>query len=275
MIRFYCGISVWIKLLKHIFYNLDIDNTMAVFKIEISDVKHFKVLLGTLKDILVDLNVKIERTIGMTIIGFDRSNKILVKVVIPLGDFALMECNVNRILFCISAQLLFKIVNTATPNSNVTFFVLGSDYRGGIASHLHVRVDSCITQLKLLELDPVEMEIPSVTYATTLTTDSKNFQAHIKNLSSIGEILTFRTSNNSLEMYARSEFATSCVIVPVEIHRIETTSGCYESKLFKSICKVSVLAKNVVVQLHENLPLVLTYTFGASTISFCVSQMTA
>ena len=91
------------------------------FIAETTEVKTIKTLFGTLKNLLIDLNIVITKN-KISIVGFSNSNDVLVDVVMNAIDFDNYNCIPEKIMICINAQNLYKIISTASNNSTLSLF---------------------------------------------------------------------------------------------------------------------------------------------------------
>lgn len=243
------------------------------FIAETTEVKTIKTLFGTLKNMLTDLNIVMTKN-RITIVGFSNSNDVLVDVVLNAIEFDNYKCIPEKIMICVNAQNLYKIISTASNKSTLSLFINDTDYNNGAIIHLGVMMDASINSIKLLEVDSNEFELPAINYTTAVKTSSNTLQKIIKRMDSVSDVITLSVVDNQIVMNASGDFASSMVNLPVEEGRMQPTSSSYEMKALKTVSKMYSSSENVEIEMQDKMPLILTYDIGTlGSVRFCISAL--
>lgn len=269
--------------------NTDILNIKTV---QISPVR---TLVTALKDIIMDSNVTFSAE-GMRIITFDKSNTVLVNVILRAEDFEYYSCAQEKIIICLNMIHLFKLLNTIDNNDTLTIYIEKCDYNDGIVSYLSLKFENnikkqCkIQKLRLMEPDPVELVYPDVEFSSIINLPSSDFQKVIRDLVSICDTVEIKSVGDELLFNCVGSFAL------VELRRSENKSdngdgvsvmefkkrqdvgkivqGIFSLKILNYFIKCTNLCDQIELFLENDLPLIVKYNIASlGEINLCLSPL--
>lgn len=151
--------------------------------------------------------------------------------------------NLVRVLKCIEGSVLFEC-------SDDEFFVMTQNDK---------------YNLKTVDIDSDEMDIPNMDVEVEITADSSVLQKYIKNIASFGDTVEFKTMDNEIIMKTSGDIGTVELRVdqPVTIHG--TMSASFASRYLVTFMKAANISKQIRVNLHSELPVMFSYEFAENS----------
>lgn len=148
--------------------------------------------------------------------------------------------NLVRVLKCVEGSVLFEC-------SDDEFFVMTQNDK---------------YNLKTVEIDTDEMDIPNMDVEVEITADSSVLQKYIKNIASFGDTVEFKTVGDEIIMKTSGDIGTVELRVdqPVTIHG--TMSASFASRYLVTFMKAANISKKIRVNLHSELPVMFEYEFA-------------
>jgi proliferating cell nuclear antigen len=259
-----------------------------VLTIKTVQIAPFRILMTSLKDILLETNMTFQAD-GIRIINMDKSHTILVHLFLAAQNFEFYECKKDKIIIGVNMFHLFKLINTIENEETLTLYIENSDYVDGIVSYLTLKYENgqikqCKTQkLRLIEPDPEELQYPDVAFSSIINLPSTDFQKIIRDLSCISEKLEIKSVGNELIFKCSGQFASA------EIHRAELDGsmefivkqdsskiiqGEFSLKNLGYFIKCTNLCPQIEVYLENDLPLVVKYNVASlGYIRLCLAAL--
>lgn len=151
--------------------------------------------------------------------------------------------NLVRVLKCVEGSVLFEC-------SNDEFFVMTENDK---------------YNLKTLYIDTDEMVIPNMDVEVEITADSSVLQKYIKNISSFGDTIEFKTSGDAVVMRTSGDIGSVELRVdqPVTIHG--KMSASFASRYLVTFLRAASISKKIRVNLHSELPVMFSYEFAENS----------
>lgn len=262
----------------------DEDCVLIIKSVQIQPIKN---IIVSIKDILIDATITFTKS-GLRIINFDKSQTILVNVVLEASKFEYYLCKPEKIIICANTIQLFKLISTMSNDDTLTLYIENSDYNDGIVSHLGLQYDNgnikqCYNQkLRLIEPDMEELEIPDIKYSSVINMPTLDFQKIIRDLNAISERIEIKSVGSDLIFSCDGTFA-SCRIVRSETESMEfitkpdpsvVIQGEFSLKSLSQFIKCTPLCNTLELYLANNLPLIVKYSASAlGQISLCLSAL--
>ena len=188
---------------------------------------------------------------GISISSMDSSHVCLVAVKFAKGYFeeydvssttviGIRISNLVRVLKCVEGSVLFEC-------SEDEFFVMTENDK---------------YNLKTVDLDSDEMDIPNMDVEVEITADSSVLQKYIKNIASFGDTVEFKTVGDAVVMRTSGDIGSVELRVdqPVTIHG--TMSASFASRYLVTFLKAANISKKIRVNLHSELPVMFEYEFA-------------
>jgi proliferating cell nuclear antigen len=151
--------------------------------------------------------------------------------------------NLVRVLKCVEGSVLFEC-------SDDEFFVMTENDK---------------YNLKTMDLESDEMDIPDMDVEVEITADSSVLQKYIKNIASFGDTIEFKTVGNEIVMKTSGDIGSVELRVdqPVTIHGIMSAS--FASRYLVTFMKAANISKKIRINLHSELPVMFEYEFAENS----------
>ena len=242
----------------------------APLLIQTVQISSFKILITALKDIIIETNITFDSN-GMKIINMDKSQTILVHLMLYSEKFETYICNKEKIVIGVNMSHLFKLINTIDNDETLSIYIQNEDYNDGIIEYLTLKFENKekqqykIQKLKLIEPSQEELEIPDVTFSSIINLPSSDFQKIIRDLQSISDKLEIRSYENKLSFKCDGPFAI------VELNRCQSNNmdvlkksnkiiqGIFSLKYLNYFIKCTPLCNQIEFYLDNDMPLIIKY----------------
>ena len=235
----------------------------------------FRTLMVALKDILGETNITFQKD-GIKIVNMDKSDTILVHLHLHADNFEYYFCEKEKIIVGVNMFHLFKLINTIDNDETLSIYIEDQDFHDGIVENLNLKFENknikqCkIQQLKLIEPDQEELEIPDVTFSSIINLPSTDFQKIVRDLNNISDKLEIKSIKNQLIFKCDGPFAN------VEIVRSEcdgnmdfiqknnsVIQGVFALKNLNYFIKCTNLCNQIEMYLGNDLPLIIKYNVAS------------
>jgi proliferating cell nuclear antigen len=119
--------------------------------------------------------------------------------------------------------------------------------------------------LKTVDIDSEDMEIPDMDVEVEIIADSLLLQKYIKNIASFGDTVNFKTTDDAVVMKTSGDIGTVEIRVdqPVTIHG--PLSASFASRYLVTFLRVANISKKIRVKLHSELPVIFDYEFAENS----------
>ena len=191
---------------------------------------------------------------GISISSMDSSHVCLVAVKFAKSYFeeytisstitvGIKVSNLVRVLKCVEGSVLLEC-------SDDEFFVMTQNDK---------------YNLKTVDIDSDEMDIPNMDVEVEITADSSVLQKYIKNIASFGDTVEFKTVGGEIIMKTSGDIGTVELRVdqPVTIHG--TMSASFASRYLVTFLRAANISKKIRVNLHSELPVMFEYEFAENS----------
>ena len=227
-----------------------------------------KTLIEGLKDILNDVNLKIDKE-GIQIMTIDGKRITIVHLKLVAKSFEFFHCDLP-IEIGINMKSLYALLRTVGNNDVITMFVEKNDI-----TRLHIVIENKeknfrdISRLKLLDFNEDIYTIPNIEFDSVIKMPSNDFQKICKDLSNISDIVTISSENSKFSMSVEGDIGQKEIILGETINvafkqlsNINVT-GKYDLKYLLLFIKSSNLCSTIELFLKKDLPLVLLYSVAS------------
>ena len=119
--------------------------------------------------------------------------------------------------------------------------------------------------MKTVDIDSEEMDIPEMDVEVEITADSSAIQKYVKNVSSFGDTIEFKTVDDEIIMKTSGDIGTVELRVdqPVKIHG--KMSASFASRYLMTFMKAANISKQIRINLHSELPVMFEYEFAENS----------
>ena len=259
-----------------------------ILEIKTIQISPFRILMGALKDILLESNITFTEE-GIKIINMDKSHTILVHMFLDAVNFEHYVCLKNRIIIGVNMFHLFKLISTIDNEDTLTIFIEEKHYNEGVVDYLGLKFENgdirqCkIQKLKLIEPDEDELEVPDVKFSSVINLPSGDFQKIIRDLTNISDRLEIKSIANELIFKCNGPFAEAEIIrseqdgtlifseKPIETRIIQ---GEFSLKNLSYFIKCTNLCNTIEMFIENDLPLIIKYSVASlGSIRLCLAPL--
>jgi proliferating cell nuclear antigen len=264
------------------------NNVLTIRSIQIQPLRN---LITAIKDILTDATI-IFTAAGMKIVNFDKTQTVLVNIVLNSDKFEMFECRPEKIIVCANTSHLFKVFSTMSNDDTLTMYIENGDYNDGIVSHLGLQYDNgdikqCyIQKLRLIDPESEELAVPDVKYPTVINLPSSDFQKIVRDLNGISDRIEIKTVGNDLIFSCEGNFATSRIsrteydgymeFIQKSADPAVVVQGEFSLKSLSHFIKCTPLCNTLEIHLGNDLPLIVKYNVASlGEIKLCLAPLPA
>jgi proliferating cell nuclear antigen len=240
-------------------------NVLTITTIQIAP---FKILMSALKDVLVDTNMVFTKE-GIQIINMDKSNTVLVHLMLHACNFELFEIKHDKIKICFNMYHFFKLISSVDINDTLSIFIDGKDYQDGIVGNLSIEFrnkemgQSKLQKLRLIDPDPVEIGLPVVNFTSIIKMNSSAFQKIIKDAAALSKKATITSISDELIISCKGQYATSAVNIKIRRelpkHMLPVVQGDFSLKSLMCFTKCTNLSNELELSMENKTPLIIKY----------------
>jgi proliferating cell nuclear antigen len=265
------------------------ETSKNVFEMKTVQVSPFKVMTASIKDILIDSNIKITKE-GIYLVNMDRSLMILVYLFLDAKNFEEYHLSVDKCVIAVNMFHLFKIINTIDTSDTLTMYITEEDYNYGNVKYLSFKFENgdihqCRTyRLRLIDPVETELEIPAdVRYSSIINMPSSDFQKIIRDLSPFSNCLEIKSVGNELIFSANGTFASVQIKRSESEHNMKFTQkddpvfvnqGFYSLKYLGYVIKCTNLCANCEIYLSNTKPIIIAYNVASlGEIKLCLAPL--
>lgn len=217
----------------------------------------FKAVFEVLKDILNDVNIYFNED-GMSLITLDTARSALVSLQLSADNFEEYECD-KPIIAGINISNVFKLLKSISSSDILSVEIQSRDIMS-IYIENTTKKSSTKFELKLLEIDEEQIELPEVPVNITTVLSSVDFQRICRDMSNLSQELTMTREKNRLVIVCQGDFANQKTIIECPDNTLFHCHGVYSLKYLNIFTKATGMCSNVQI-MHEkaNRFLVLQY----------------
>lgn len=209
-----------------------------------------------LKDILNDVNIYFKPD-GMYIVTLDTARTSLVDMFLSADNFEEYECE-QEIIAGINVSNTFKLLKSI---SNTDVLILSIDCREYMHIEIHSEVKKTCTKfdLKLLDINENQIEVPSMNMTTITPMPSSDFQRICRDMFNIGNDIEITRTGNVMKLHCNGDFANQETIIQC-IEESPEISGVYSLRYMNIFTKATGMCSTVqIMQEDQNRFLILKY----------------
>lgn len=262
------------------------DNCVLIIRsVQIQPIRN---IIVSIKDILIDATITFTKD-GLHIINFDKSQTILVNVVLQADKFEYYMCKPDKIIVCANTVHLFKVISMSNESDTLTIYIENSDYNDGIVSHLGLQYDngdikqSYSQKLRLIEPDIEELKMPELKYSSVINMPTTDFQKIIRDMNGISDRIEIKSVGSDLIFSCDGAFANCKIIRSESDGNMEFTSkpdpsvviqGEFSLKSLMHFIKCTPLCSHLELYLANNMPIIVEYSASSlGIIRMCLSSL--
>jgi len=244
----------------------------SVLLIKTIQVQAIRVLFTTLKDILSDATISFNER-GIKIVNMDKNRTILVNLHLYADKFQIYKCNKENIIICVNVSHLNKLISMSNDDV-LSIYIDKNSYNDGIVNELGLQYENSkkkqITshQLRLIDPDIEEYDIPDLEYSSIINLPTADFQKIIRDLNAIADRVEIKSVGNEFIFSVNGTYAKSYISRSSSDDNMSfiqkpddsvVVQGVFSLKSLMNITKCTQLCANLEIYLGNNLPLTIKY----------------
>lgn len=219
----------------------------------------FKAVFEVLKDILNDVNIYFKAD-GLRIITLDTARSALVDMFLSAENFEEYSCPTD-VIAGVNISNTFKLLKTITNNDIISMEIKNKEF---IDITIQNENKKTVTkfQLKLLDINEDQIELPEIEMSVVTTMQSIDFQRICRDMNNIASEVRIVRSNKSFTIKCDGDFANQNTTIECSDDTCEnnSVSGMYSLKYLNIFTKATGMCSTVqILQEQENRFLVLKY----------------
>ena len=240
----------------------------------------FKTLMEALKEILLEANMEFDES-GVRVMAMDNSHTVLVYVKLGAENFEYYNCT-KKLVLGINMTNMYKLIKTMNNNDTLTLF-LEEENENVLGIKIENAEKDSITKYKLnlMDLDNRTIKVPKTTFDSVLSMPSIDFQKHIRDMSSLSDVLEIRSIDTKLILSCKGDFASQETIIGETSTGMtfiknnspnEIVQGIFSLKHLMLFTKCTGLSTNIQIFLKNDYPLIINYgVANLGEIRLCLS----
>ena len=212
-----------------------------------------------LKDILNDVNIYFTKK-GIQILTLDTARVALVDMFLDASNFEEYYCEANMVAG-INVTNMFKLLKFISNNDTLTIEIKTREY-------LDIRIENIVKrsdtkfQLKLLDINEDQIEVPDITMAVITTMPSIDFQRICRDMNNLAANLEITRNNSKFIIKCEGDFANQETIIDcTDDGKFKgILQGIYSLKYLNLFTKATGMCSSVqIMQEEDNRFLILRY----------------
>lgn len=219
----------------------------------------FKAVFEVLKDILNDVNVYFKPN-GIRVITLDTARSALVDMFLSSENFEEYSCETD-IIAGINIANTFKLLKTITNNDTITMSIDNKEYIDIIIQNENKKTITKF-QLKLLDINEDQIELPEIEMSVVTTMQSIDFQRICRDMNNIAADVKITRHGHNFTIKCEGDFANQDTTIECSDETCNdlSLSGVYSLKYLNIFTKATGMCSTVqILQEIENRFLVLKY----------------
>jgi proliferating cell nuclear antigen len=244
----------------------------SVLLIKTIQVQAIRVLFTTLKDILCDATITFTNR-GIKILNMDKNRTILVNLHLYSDKFQIYKCTEEKIIICVNVSYLNKLISMSNDDV-LSIYIDKNSYNDGIVTELGLQYENSkkkqITchQLRLIDPDTEEYNIPDLQYSSIINLPTSDFQKIIRDLNAIADRVEIKSVGNEFIFSVNGTYAKSYISRSSSDENMSfiqkpddsvVIQGIFSLKSLMNITKCTQLCANLEIYLGNDLPLTIKY----------------
>jgi proliferating cell nuclear antigen len=211
-----------------------------------------------LKDILNDVNIYFTPR-GLQILTLDTARVALVDMFLESENFEEYRCE-GDIVAGVNVTNMFKLLKFISNNDTLTVEINSREY-------LDIRIENAVKrsdtrfQLKLLDINEDQIEVPNIKMAVVTTMQSIDFQRICRDMNNLANDLEITRNASQFIIKCQGDFANQETVIECTDEGFDgEISGMYSLKYLNLFTKATGMCASVqVMQEEDNRFMVLKY----------------
>lgn len=219
----------------------------------------FKAVFEVLKDILNDVNIYFTPE-GIRVTTLDTAQSALIDMFLRADNFEEYSCP-DEIVAGVNISNTFKLLKTITNNDIITMAVNSKEHID-ISIQNESKKSNTKFQLKLLDINEEQIELPAIEMSVTTTMQSADFQRICRDMNNIATNVQITRTEKEFRIQCAGDFANQETVIECndDMGSGKNLSGTYSLKYLNIFTKATGMCSTVqIMQEDENRFLVLKY----------------
>lgn len=220
----------------------------------------FKNIFDKLKDVYIDIEIKFTED-GMMFQGMDSAHVCMLDFFWSKDDFDIYNPPPSRLSFGILTVNLSKILKLLPSGGAIQI-----NYYDNKPDTIEIVMlnadDVCFDiEMKLMDLDMEELEIPNLDYDLNVEYNTDSFKTILKDLNDFGDTITLFTKDGRLCINSEGDIGKVKCTLPLQVNVSEPLNLHVSSRYFIYFSKFSFCSDKFKMNVSNELPINLMYPF--------------
>lgn len=253
--------------------------TSYYLELKTSKTSFIKTIIDTINSLVIDLNISFYSPStpngGIHVNQINKTGKILIQMLLNSSNFEIFNYNYpeDKLTISIDINNLSKCLKCVSQYDIMTWLLERDDMnRLIIILESLERKEKKIFKLNLMDVENDEIGIADVEFPYTISIPSQDFHKYCKDMALSTDKIDIRVTSNKLFFSGKGEIgqinfeieeSPNGVSIQSNTNNInEIVQGLYELKYLLIFTKCSNLSNNVILQIKNCYPLVITYNIA-------------
>ena len=240
----------------------------------------FKSLFECLKELLEEVTIEFIENKGLRLVALDPAKVAMVHLMIDASEYFYAK---GKVCAGLHMAFFYKMIRSLSSGDLMEWRIYEdspNDFEVEISNT--ERKTETTHKLKLLNLDEIEIIVPSIQFDRVISIPSSDLSKYVKEMGTIGNIINVRATKSTLEFEAVGDMADSKIVIRPTAsglnwkhsEDVPDIEGKFYVKYIEKFCKCSVDA-TVLMYLKDTLPLILLYDLKIGKLRFCIAPIRA
>lgn len=243
-----------------------------MFEARLAQGSVFKKAIDAIKELVSEANFEFTPT-GIRLESMDTAHVVLVNLLLRADGFENYRCD-RSIPVGVNMASLAKIIRSAANEDAIT---LRADDNGETLNLVFEAPNAgrvCDYEMKLMDLDKEQVQLPEQTYDVSVRMPSDEFQRVCRDLSAIGESCVLDASKDCIRFAVKGDLGSGSVALrsssPVDkereegvsIHMNQPSAISVSLKFLNQFAKATSLSPFVKLEFARDTPMLVEYPIG-------------
>lgn len=214
----------------------------------------FKKIIESIRELCKEVTFNFDEETGLTIQAMDSSHVSLISLHLK-ESLKTFTCQ-RPSSIGVNIEWLSKILKVCDNEGNLNMCLQRGDE---IDINFTSSEKSLSFEMKLLDLDMEQLEIPDMKYSVDLVLPSSEFSKVVKDLLQFGDTITLTVNEGTVKFEVSGDFSRGAVTYSqgnkILIQGSTTIECSYALKYLSYFSKACTLCDNVILRLSEGVPL--------------------
>ena len=276
---------------------------MRILEVQTEHTQPFKTLIEVLKDMLPETNIEFKMdkpskkdvvdagdsdaddpntetasdnnvdSSGIRILAADTTRTVLINMKLDKKNFSKFKCSRKKMVLGVNMVYFYKLIKSVDKDEHMTLFVEEEEPNFlGIVMDNPAKNKQDKVNMKLLDLDDDDIDIPKITFDAVMQINASEFHKLCREMKQLSEYMEIVCSSKKIEFICKGEYANKQVTYETDDNNGDSVDikfsntcanqiiqGIYDLNHLVLFGKCSVLCGDIQLYMKNDYPLVIKY----------------